>query len=217
MQDFNALRTNMVDNQIRTNDVTNIALLDALLEVPRESFANDVPQELTYLDEDIALGNGRFLMEPAPFAKLVQACSIKPTDLILDVACANGYSTAVFSKLGSLVIGLEEDEDLAANAEKTLDALDYDNTAIVKGDLVNGFAKEGPYDVIFIGGAVGQVPQTLFDQLNEGGRLVAVEGNGNAAVAKLYIKTGSDVSGRSIFNCAIKPLAGFYKSPEFAL
>lgn len=217
MQDFVQNRTTMVDNQVRTCDVTNIELLDALLSVPREAFVGANKQDFAYIDEDIALGNGRFLMEPAPFAKLVQACSVKPDDLVLDIGCATGYSSAVFSQLASMVIGVEQDEDLAEKAEITLNELDYDNVAIVKGTLNEGFAKEAPYDVIFIGGAIDEVPSALFAQLKEGGRLVAVEGIGNSATAKLYTRMGDDVSGRKIFNCAIKLLPGFTKEVEFSL
>lgn len=217
MQDFVQNRTTMVDNQVRTCDVTNSELIDALLSVPREAFVGIDKQSFAYIDEDIALGNGRFLMEPAPFAKLVQACAVKTDDLVLDIGCATGYSSAVFSQLASMVIGVEQDEDLAEKAELTLNELDYDNVAIVKGTLNEGFAKEAPYDVIFIGGAIDEVPNALFAQLKEGGRLVAVEGIGNSANAKLYTRKGDDVSARKIFNCAIKLLPGFTKEVEFSL
>lgn len=217
MLDFDQYRTTMVDNQVRTSDVTNLDLIDALLSVPREAFVGAAKQDIAYIDEDISLGNGRFLMEPAPFAKLVQACAVKPDDLVLDIGCASGYSTAVFSQLASMVIGVEQDEDLAAQAEATLSDLDYDNAAIVNGTLNEGFAKEAPYDVIFIGGAIGEVPSALFAQLKEGGRLIAVEGVGNAATAMLYTRFGQDVSGRKIFNCAVKLLPGFTKEVEFSL
>lgn len=217
MQDFVQNRTTMVDNQVRTCDVTNIDLLEALLSVPREAFVGADKQDFAYIDEDIALGNGRFLMEPAPFAKLVQACAIKSDDLVLDIGCATGYSTAVLSQLASMVIGVEQDDDLAEKAEATLNELDYDNVAIINGTLNVGYAKEAPYDVIFIGGAIDEVPTAFFDQLKDGGRLVAVEGVGNSAVAKLYTRSGYNVSGRKIFNCSIKLLPGFTKELEFAL
>ncbi len=217
MLDLNKTRQNMVDCQIRTSDVTNHALLNALLEVPREEFAPDCIPELAYIDEDIALGNGRFMMEPAPFAKLAQAVGVRSDDIVLDVGCGTGYSSAVLSRFASVVIALEQDRDLAQIAVKTLDALDYDNVAVVEGPLADGYASEGPYDVIFINGAVGQIPQKLFAQLKEGGKLIGVEGSGNAAVARLYLRRGEDISGRTLFNCAVKMLPGFEKKAEFVL
>ncbi len=215
MQDFTATRINMVDCQIRTCDVTNHALLDAMMEVPREKFVPAGRASLAYIDEDVAVGNGRYLMEPAPFAKLAQAAVIGPEDVVLDVGCATGYSSAVFSRFASLVIALEEDADLAANAARTLDELDYDNVAVVQGPLNEGYPAEAPYDVVFIGGAVDAIPQVLFDQLRDDGKLIAVEGHGNAAVARLYIRNGNDISGRKLFNCAVMPLPGFQKKEEF--
>ncbi|MGB7287529.1 MAG: protein-L-isoaspartate O-methyltransferase [Salaquimonas sp.] len=217
MLDYKKIRQNMVDCQIRTNDVTNHALLDAFLQVPRERFVPKGFVELAYIDEDIAVGSNRYLMEPAPFAKLAQAVGIGPDDVVLDVGCNSGYSSAVFSRFASVVIALEENSDLARQAATTLDELDYDNVAVVEGPLNLGYASEGPYNVIFVNGAVDEIPEVLFDQLKDGGKLITVLGHGNSAVAKMYSKSGSDISGRNLFNCAVEPLPGFAKEPVFVL
>lgn len=217
MLDLKKTRQNMVDCQIRTSDVTNHALIDALLQVPREEFVPDSVPELAYIDEDIALGGGRYMMEPAPFAKLAQAVGVGPDDVVLDIGCATGYSSAVLSRFASVVIALEENKELADTALKTLDALDYDNVAVVHGELTQGYPSEGPYDVIFVNGAVEQLPETLFAQLKDGGKLIVVEGVGNTGVARLYLRRGEDISGRNLFNCAVKALPGFEKKMEFVL
>jgi len=217
MHDYSKARQNMVDCQIRTCDVTNHALLEALLEVPRERFVAQKDVELAYIDEDIAIGDSRFLMEPAPFAKLVQAVGIGADDVVLDVGCGSGYSSAVMSRFASLVIALEENDDLAAFAAKTLEALDYDNVAVVKGKLNEGYASEGPYDIVFVNGAVETIPSALFEQVKDGGKLIVVEGQGNSAIARQYDRRGDDISGRNLFNCAVKPLPGFERKAEFVL
>ncbi|WP_075996307.1 protein-L-isoaspartate O-methyltransferase family protein [Salaquimonas pukyongi] len=215
MLDFDTARQNMVDCQIRTSDVTNHELLEALSTVPRERFVPQEKAELAYIDEDVEIARGRYLMEPAPLAKLIQAAGVSKDDVVLDVGCGSGYTTAVLSRLASIVIAVEQDEGLAALATSTLSELDYDNAIVVQGDLRAGYPSEGPYDVIFLGGAVDEIPSGLFAQLSEGGKLLAVEGHGNAGVARLYMRNGSDFSGRSLFNCAIQPLPGFEKKPEF--
>ena len=219
--DYAAQRVKMVDGQVRTTDVTDLRIISAMLEVPREEFVPEKLRPLAYIDEDIALSApqrgqpGRYLMEPSPFAKLVQLADVRVDDVVLDVGCASGYSSAVLSKLSGQVIALESDSALAKLATATLERLGCDNVAVVEGPLTEGYAAEAPYDVVFVGGAVERVPQALFDQLKDGGRLAVVEGRGNAGTARLYVKSGAAVAGRYAFNAAIKPLPGFEITPEF--
>jgi protein-L-isoaspartate(D-aspartate) O-methyltransferase len=215
MIDYKAARTKMVDNQIRTTDVTSHEVLDAFLTVPREEFVAAAVKPLAYIDNDIQLAPGRFLMEPSPLAKLIQLADIAPGDIVLEVGCGSGYASAILSKLGSSVVALESDAELAASATETLASLGYDNVAVVTGDLEGGYAPEAPYDAVFVHGAVEFVPEALFAQLRDGGRLVVVEGYGNASQARLYIKEGGRVAERNAFNTAVKPLPGFRKAKEF--
>ena len=209
----------MVDGQIRTTDVTSAPLLTALLTVPREEFVGPGQRDLAYIDEDIRIGLGsdgpRYLMEPSPLAKLLQLAEIDANDTVLDVGCGTGYSAALLSRLARSVVALESDSALAEIAASRLSALGYGNVSVVQGPLRQGHAGGAPYDVIFVGGSVEEVPETLLDQLGEGGRLVAVEGRGNAGIARLFLKTTGVVSGRRAFNAAIKPLPGFERVRAF--
>ncbi|MCD1643412.1 protein-L-isoaspartate O-methyltransferase family protein [Aurantimonas coralicida] len=215
--DFDAARTRMVDNQIRTTDVTRHEILRAFLEVPREEFVPAARKPLAYIDEDVPLGNGRFIMEASPFAKLIQLAAIRPDDVVLDVGCGTGYSSAVLSHLAGSVVSLEQDPELAEAATENLARLDYVTCAVVEGPLNEGYPSEAPFDVIFVQGSVDILPETLLEQLRDGGRLVVVEGQGNAAEAKLYFKDGNGVVGsRFGFNCSIRPLPGFQRKAEFA-
>jgi protein-L-isoaspartate(D-aspartate) O-methyltransferase len=223
MIDFQQARTTMMDCQIRPNNVTDFAVLTAFDTVPREEFVPARNRELAYIDEDIAVHADkvgafrRYLMEPMSMAKLVELADIETDDIVLDIGCASGYSTAILSLLCNSVVALECDETLAAQAGERLTELDFDNAVVVNGALDEGYPGEGPYDVIFIGGAVDFLPEALFAQLKEGGRLVVVEGLGNAGVARLYVKSSGLTSGRSAFNCAAKPLPGFQAAEEFVL
>ncbi|MER8972081.1 MULTISPECIES: protein-L-isoaspartate O-methyltransferase [unclassified Mesorhizobium] len=217
--DFAERRVKMVDGQIRTTDVTSAPLLEAMLVVPREAFVGAGQRDLAYIDEDIRIADTadgpRYLMEPSPLAKLMQLADIGASDSALDVGCGTGYAAAILSRLARSVVALESDPALAETATSTLATLDCGNVTVVHGPLPQGHAAKAPYDVILIGGSVGEVPAALFDQLAEGGRLVAVEGQGNSGVARLFFKTGGVVTGRRAFNAAIKPLPGFERIPAF--
>lgn len=215
--DFAAQRLKMVDGQLRTTDVTNAALLDAMLAVPRELFVPEGRRPLAYIDEDVRVdAQGRFLMEPSPFARLVQLADVRANDFVLDIGCATGYSAAVLSRLASSVVALECDAGLAASATSNLSTLGYDNVAVVEGPLQDGYASEAPYDVIVVEGAVDFVPDTLLAQLKDGGRLVAVVGSGHSAMARIYLRDGDTISDRRVFNAAVKPLPGFMREAAFS-
>ena len=215
--DFQARRVKMVDGQLRTTDVTSHPVLDSFLAVPRESYVSDAKRELAYFDMEIAVAPGRYLMEPSPLAKLIQLADIKSTDRVLDIGTATGYSAAILSNIGATIIALESNGELGDTAKANLAAANITNVEVVTGPLKAGAASKGPFNVILIEGAVGEVPKALFDQLADGGRLVAVEGEGLSGVARLYVKTGQIVSGRRGFNLSVKPLPGFELAPQFSL
>lgn len=217
--DFIERRVKMVDGQIRTTDVTSAPLIEAFLTIPREIFVDEAARDLAYIDEDIAIGAGpdgpRFLMEPSPLARLLQLAEVDAGDSVLDVGCGTGYSAAILSRLARSVVALESDSGLAARAEAALAELGCGNVSLVAGPLREGHAAGAPYDVVFLGGGVEEVPEALFAQLAEGGRLVCVEGRGNAGVARVFLKTSGVVTGRRAFNAAIKPLPGFERIRVF--
>ncbi len=214
--EFEALRIKMVDGQLRTTDVTSHPVLEAFLAVPREQFVADAHKDLAYLDADISLGNGRYLMEPSPLGKLVQLAEIKPSDRVLDIGCATGYSAAILSHIAASVVAVEEDASLAERAKTNLAALGLANVELMPGSLSAGAAAKGPFNVILVGGAVDSVPQALLDQLADGGRLVAVEGEGLTGVARVHVRSGKNISARRGFNLSVKQLPGFRAAEVFA-
>jgi protein-L-isoaspartate(D-aspartate) O-methyltransferase len=215
MIDFEAARRKMVENQIRTTDVTAHSVLQAFLSVPREMFVPEKAKLLAYTDAAIELVPGRFLMEASPLAKLLQLAGIGKSDAVLEIGAGTGYVTALLSALAGSVVGLEGDEALQAQADANLSALGCDNVAVVTGDLEAGCPAQAPYDLIFFNGSVEEVPSALVDQLRDGGRLVAVVGYGNAAQAQVMVRERGLVSQSSHFNTSVKPLPGFRKAKEF--
>jgi protein-L-isoaspartate(D-aspartate) O-methyltransferase len=218
MSDYAAARAKMVDSQLRTEDVTDYRILAAMAEVARERFVPERMRPLAYIDEDILLRGGtapRYLMEPAPLARLLQLAEISDTDSILDVGCGTGYAAAVLARLAGSVVALDHDADLAAEAGRNMGELEIGNVRVVVGPLEGGYPDGAPYDVIVMEGAVEFVPDSLFAQLSNGGRLVAVVGYGRAAPATVFTKTDGDIGGRVAFNAHIRPLPGFTKPKGF--
>lgn len=221
MIDFESARARMVDSQLRTTDVTSHSLLSAFLTVPREAFVPEKLAVLAYIDGDLEIAPAadglppRYLMEPSPLGKLLQAAEIGPDDIVLDVGAGTGYASAIISRIAKSVVALESDENLVSRATVVLAEQGFDNVSVVKGSLEKGYASEAPFDVIFLNGAVEVIPDALFDQLGDGGRLIAVVGYGNASAAQIYVREGASVSKRFAFNTSVKPLPGFRKVVEF--
>ena len=215
MPDFEHARRTMVDNQLRTSNVTDRRVLAAFGDVPRERFVPAERQALAYVDVEPPLGAGRELAAPAPFAKLLQLAGIEHTDRVLDVGAGTGYSTAVLARLAAEVVGLESDPALAAKARDNLVALGAGNAKIVEAS-VDGSGRYGaPFDVIVVEGAVETVPEGLFHQLKDGGRLVALLSSGVTAVANIFVKSGKDVASRAEFNASLPLLPVAAHGEEF--
>ncbi|MGI9385071.1 MAG: protein-L-isoaspartate O-methyltransferase family protein [Methyloligellaceae bacterium] len=221
MSDFATARLNMVESQVRPNEVTDRRILQAMSEIPREAFVPPSMRTLAYMDEEIVLHSAgrdapaRHLMAPMPLARLIQLASVEAGDLVLDVGCATGYSTAVLARLAESVVGLECDSGLAETAGKTLMELEADNAAVVTGPLPEGYSEEGPYDAILLNGAVPDVPQSLLDQLKQGGRLVAVLSAGGLGKATLFQNIASMISDRPAFDAGAPALPGFERRATF--
>jgi protein-L-isoaspartate(D-aspartate) O-methyltransferase len=204
----------MVDGQIRTTDVTDLRVISAMLEVPRERFMQPASVSLAYLDLDVPVGGGRRLLRPMVLAKLIQAAELEAGDCVLDVGCATGYGAALLGRIAGDVVALEQDTGLAKTAGDSL--LSQPNVSVVTGTLAEGWAQNAPYDVVVLEGATEIVPHALCQQLKNGGRLVCVLGAGPGSKAMLYTRSSGEVGGRPVFDATAALLPGFAETPVFA-
>lgn len=220
MSDFATARQNMVDCQVRPSDVTDIRVIDAMLAVPRENFVPKDRRALAYLDLDLVVSDPsapkRSLLKPALLARLLQASEIGAGDNVLVVGCASGYSVAVAARLAKQVVGTEPDAALAASAGASLSALGSGNARVIEAASPEGCAASGPYDVILVEGATEVVPEALYAQLAEGGRLVGVMAVDGVQRAMLVTRSGNDFGSRILFDASAPVLSGFARRPEFA-
>ncbi len=220
MIDYAAARLNMVEGQLRTNKVTDPAVLDAFLAVPRELFVPAAFRGIAYVDDDISLGNGRSLIEPMVLARLLQLAAIGPQDKVLEIGCATGYATALLSRLSSSVTALESEPRLAAIARALLAQLGS-HAHIVEGALTEGWGDGAPYDVILLNGAVAAIPPAVADQLAEGGQLVGIVtpegGLAGLGMGEAVLMTRAEgvLSSRAVFDAAVHELPGCGRAPSF--
>ncbi len=215
--DFAAARRYMVEGQLRPCGISDSRLLAAMNAVPREIFVPFTHVGVAYIDDDIRLISNRYLMRPLTLARLLQAAQIGPTDRVLELAPATGYSTLVLTKLAASVLAVEPDSLLHSEAEKNVAALAPGKAIVLAGAPIEGCAAQGPFDVIFINGIVESVPTYLYDHLDEGGRLVAIVGPENAKVgeARLCTKNADTVSCVPLFETAAFPAPGFFTPKGF--
>lgn len=217
MTDFAARRTMMVDTQVRPSDVTRFPIIEAMLAVPRESYVPANKREAAYVGENLDLGQGRVMLDPRTLAKMLDTLDIQPDEMVLDLGCGLGYSTAVISRLAEAVVAVEEDADLASEAQSTLSAEGVDNAAVVAGPLAEGAAKHGPYDAIMVEGAVEHLPAGLAAQLKEGGRIAAIFMEGALGVCRIGYKLDGGLTWRFAFNASAPVMPGFEKNRAFVL
>ncbi len=216
MIDFAKARRNMVDCQLRTNKVTDRGLIAGFEETPRERFVVPSCQSIAYADEKVPMGNGRYLAPPMVLARLLQELAVGPGDVVLDIGCGTGYSAVLLSRLAATVVGLESDAELAAKANELITGLACDTAIVVEGPLAEGYAAQGPYDIILIAGEIGLVPDAILDQLSEGGRLATIlnEGEGQCR-GVLMTRRGGVTSRRIVCDATAPPVPGFERQAGF--
>lgn len=221
MSGFSTARQNMVDGQVRPSDVTDARIIDAMLAVPREAFAPENKRALAYLDLDLDVSEGgqgqakRFLIKPAVLAKLLQAAEIKETDRVLVVGCATGYAAAVIAQFAGQVTATESDSALAAKATAILAQNGCGNVAVRTSAAVDGDPANAPYDVILLNGATEIVPEQLYGQLRNGGRLAGVFAMSQPPLATLVTRSPGDFGHRTLFDAFAPVLPGMERLPAF--
>lgn len=219
MSGFSAARQKMVDGQVRPSDVTDIRILDAMLAVPRETFVPPDQRALAYLDLDLEVGEGasakRFLIKPVVTARMLQAAEITETDNVLVVGCATGYAAAVVARLAAKVTATESDPSLAAKAREALTGLELANVTVRAAAAAEGDPANAPYDVILLNGATAIVPDRLYGQLREGGRLVGVFANTQPPRATIVTRSHGEFGNRALFDAAAPTLPGLEPVPAF--
>jgi protein-L-isoaspartate(D-aspartate) O-methyltransferase len=219
MSGFSTARQKMVDGQVRTSDVTDSRILDAMLALPRENFVPENKRALAYLDLDLDVAEGgaqkRFLVKPVLTAKLLQAAELNGSDNVLIVGAASGYAAAVAARLAGKVTATESDPMLCAKATSTIASLGLGNVTFRTAEAAAGDSAGAPYDAIILNGATEVMPDGLYRQLKEGGRLLGVFATSLPSRAMIVTRSHGDLGHRTLFDAAAPVLPGLERVPAF--
>ena len=222
MTDFNSMRINMVNNQIKPFAVTNHVILDAFTTVPREFFSQFTIESGIYTDNILFLNQkkkfeSRFHLSPAVFAKMIQIADIRSNETVLDIGCLTGYSSVILSKICATVDALDQHEELVDIANENIKKLDIDNIQVNHGKLKKGWKKKELYDAIFINGSVDLVPQSINEQVRDGGRVVTIKRDGQIGNMVILKKAGDYMNQINHFEVTIPYISkDFISKSEFA-
>ena len=217
MPDFETRRRIMVDTQVRPSDVTKFPIIDAMLRVPREVFVPEALIEAAYVGENLTLAPQRCLLDPRTLAKMLDALEVTRGDLVLDLGCGTGYSSALLAQMAQAVVAVEQDARLAADADVALAQVGAEAVVLVHGVLTEGSPAHAPFDAMILQGGIEVFPDALGAQLRDGGRVIALFMQGALGVVRLGVRHGDTMGWRDLFNAAAPVLPGFERKPTFAL
>ena len=216
MPDYTLRRKMMVDTQVRPSDVTKFPIIDAMLSVPREKFVPDGAREAAYAGEHVPLGADRVVLDPRILAKMLDALEFDGDELVLDIGGGLGYSSALMSRMAQAVVLLEEDAELAEEAQAQLSEIGADNVIVQKGVWSAGDTEHGPYDLIIVQGGIEELPEAIAGQLKEDGRIACLFMDGAFGSVKIGRKIDGVISWRFAFNGGAPILPGFERQEEFS-
>jgi protein-L-isoaspartate(D-aspartate) O-methyltransferase len=217
MTNFAQLRTMMVDTQVRPSDVTKFPIIEAMLTVPREDFVPAGQREAAYVGEHVAVGQGRVVLDARVLAKMLDAMDLQNDELVLDIGCGLGYSSAVIARMAQAVVAVEADEELAAGAEAALAKAGADNVVVETSALAAGAAQHGPYDAVILQGAVETIGEDILAQVKDGGKICAIFIDGTLGIVRMGYKVNGEISWRMAFNATAPVLPGFEVDRAFVL
>jgi protein-L-isoaspartate(D-aspartate) O-methyltransferase len=212
------VRFNMIEQQIRTWDVLDTDVLDLLHTLKREHFVPAAQKNFALMDIETPLAPisaTQKMWPPRVEARVLQDLDLKGHEQVLEVGSGSGYLTALLAARAKQVTSVEIDPALAKFATENLCNEGVQNATVVVGDAARGWAKSGKYDAIVFTGSMEVIPDEVFAQLNEGGKVFAVVGKAPVMQAKLARRVGESLVEKTLFETVVAPLVNAAKAPAF--
>ena len=214
---FETARKAMIDSQIKPNKIIDERVVSAFASTPREEFVPRALRDVAYIDEDLTLAGGRYIIEAMVMGRMLQALDLKPAQNILLVGAGTGYTAALLSQLCASVIAIDNRNSAVEKTQELLGKMEIGNVAVLKSKLTEGYPSEGPYDAIIIEGGVEVMPEELLSQLAPEGQCAAIWRTSGTAQgeASLWSRSGNGFSRRGLFNAQVPTLSEFKAKPGF--
>ncbi len=211
MDNFFLARDNMIKGQVLPNKIHNKLLLRQASDIARQLFVPESFKCLAYSDGEVEIAQGRYMLPPVVLFRMIEAANVDEGDVVLDVASGTGYSSAILAGMAKIVVAVESDVELAAKANNVLKKMGIGNVLVLNNKLQDGHPESGPYNAIFVNGAVHSVPHALIDQLAEGGRLLVPMRSGrHGGIVTMFVRNAGKVTRTDLFDAEIEEIAEFY-------
>ena len=198
----------MVELQLRARDIVDENVLQAMERLPRELFVPERERRRAYEDAALPIGHGQTISQPYMVARICEALAVRPGHRVLDVGTGSGYQAAVLAELGAEVVTIERIPELAEQARSNLAAARYERVQVVLGDGTLGVAERAPFDGIAVAAAAPGLPETLYEQLRPGGRLVVPVGGQRAQRLEVIVRSPEGPAVIHSVPCRFVPLVG---------
>ena len=209
-EEFSSQISNMIQTQLRRRGITDAAVLAAMEFVPRHEFVPREFREKSYDDVPLPIGDGQTISQPYIVAVMTAALHVRPSDRVLEIGTGCGYQAAILSRLAREVFGVERRPELALSASARLERLGYANVHVHCGDGTLGMPELAPFEAILVAAAAPAIPQPLFVQLAEGGRMIVPVGDAEHQELQLIEKRGKSVRTTTLEGCRFVPLVGYH-------
>jgi protein-L-isoaspartate(D-aspartate) O-methyltransferase len=210
---YKAMRRAMVESQLRTSDVNDPVILEAILAEPREIYVPEEKRSAAYIDRAVPLANGRALNPPLATTRLLVEAAPQAGEKVLLVGAATGYAAALLARLGCEVVAIEEDEALVAHAKAALNG--RAGVQLEAAPLSKGWDKNAPYDLLFVDGAVEELGEDLISQIRVDGRVVFARVEHGITRLCVGTRTAGGFGARAFADWEAVTLPGFARPKSF--
>ena len=210
------LNKNMVDGQVKPINGMNEQLLSTFYSLDRSDFMPEQMKSMSYVEKNLIVKNDRIILKPDLVAKIALSIDLKTDENVLILGASTGYLSAILSHHAETVIVVEEDEEFLLSAENAIKINNLNNIVFVKNEISKGYSDQSPFDAIIIEGAIQEVPENILNQLDEGGRLLAILQEEGVCTARLFKKNKNNFDNQKLFNCLLPALNIFKRENSFS-